>query len=243
MKNARETKTPRIVYAVDVPPLQLTALTEILARHAIGVRSFSGRARLAGVLKRGLVTPACILLACDLSARRDRAILGRLARASGSAPVVVLTRAVTGALQADAFRLGAADVVESSMMATYISLRILDVLGEHNELGGISVDPIVLADNANVVLRPFKPEDARHQSTFLKKLSLRGHSYDVLAANDERPDDESTATLFRNAKNGAAVVAVDTVRGKEKIIGIARARLTASGKAAGFAVAILKEWR
>ncbi|MBT8097032.1 MAG: GNAT family N-acetyltransferase, partial [Woeseia sp.] len=42
---------------------------------------------------------------------------------------------------------------------------------------------------------------------------------------------------------GAAVVAVDTVRGKEKIIGIARARLTASGKAAGFAVAILKEWR
>lgn len=228
---------------MDVAPQLVSALAEVLAPLSIGVRSFSERSRLVETLRRSKSNPACILLASDLSSAYDRKILDRLTQAFEDLPVIVLADNVSSEIRDAASARGAVDVVESSMMATYICQRVLDVLDDPGELADVQQAMIELAGHANIIMRPIGADDALHEEKFLRQLAKSGISQDFFASEGRLSSMVAASRDNEKLAGPTALIAVLTTPGQEKIVGMARFGTTDHGDTASFGVATLKEWR
>ncbi|MEO1244267.1 MAG: GNAT family N-acetyltransferase [Pseudomonadota bacterium] len=239
----RQTSQSPIVYAVDMPPSIVTALSNLIGAYGFRLRSYSSVSRFTETIRRKLHNVSCILVSLDTNSADGIEQLRALRAEAAAAPIVVMLDRVDGAKRKAAIDAGATDVVESQLMSAYLANRLLAQLDVEPSREALTGWRTIASGRTALCFRALEPEDASLEQEFVRSLSKRSRYlrfFSTLKELSPKTLYEFTHTEFPGSH---ALVATVETAGGEEFVGVARYATTDTPGVAEFAVVVADEWQ
>lgn len=231
-----------LVFIVDPDHAMGTGLTALLGAYHIPVEYYADTQRFLESTQSRDISGDCLFLAFELPGASAMDLLRQLSAANNHPPIIMVGQNIAADLRREAIGTGATDVIERSLLSSYLFNRLTKIMRGNVNLPAIAPCCIPVSDGTLVTFRMMDPDDAEKEQEFVVGLSDESRYLRFFSSLKELPSYILKDFTHPEYPVSFAVIATIDDGGEERQIGVARYSPAGTDDEAEFAVVVADEW-
>jgi RimJ/RimL family protein N-acetyltransferase len=234
--------TESIVHIVDPDQAMGMSLAALLGTYHIPVQHHADTKDFLESTQSRNIASDCLFIALDLLGASAMDLLRRLSAEDNHLPVIMVGDNVAAELRNEAIKSGATDIIERSLLGTYLFNRFTEIMRGKVHLPTTAPCCMPVSDGTLVTYRMMRPDDAEREQEFVVGLSDRSRYLRFFAVLKQLPSYILKDFTSPDYPVSYAVIATIDDHGKERQVGVARYSPTGVDDVAEFAVVVADDW-